>query len=395
MLAVAALTFAGVEGLQEVGTWDTISIGVLMLAGLLVGAASIERRGAVVLSLLTSWLALAGLEVGSRLWLPPPPSFPGPAVASLLFKPAAWDAGCSVLHAASVDDDVHVLRRVPPDAEARLRDRAALVVHVGDSMTFGEGVRDEETFPWLLDRRDPAVVHRNYGIWAVGVDFEYLLLQRVLAEHSPAMVVLHLYVGNDVYDIDRPYACCDAGPLLDYGTSGPTARCPKPHWRFPVTFRLSRSPPPYPLRVVANWSFAARHCAAALSRWASALEPGAAFISAEGEANESDWDHFAQILAQLRDDLAGKTQLVVVLLPARRALEAADPNGSASYIAGKRIEKITTALGIRTLDPWNVFVEAVKKDGSRKYFLDENNIHFTPEGNRLLADWLEKELFRR
>jgi len=79
-LAVSAFTFAGLEGFQEVGAWDTISIGALLLTGLLLGAAHIERRSAVAL-LLSSLLALAGLEVASRLWLPQPPSFPKPETA--------------------------------------------------------------------------------------------------------------------------------------------------------------------------------------------------------------------------------------------------------------------------------------------------------------------------
>jgi lysophospholipase L1-like esterase len=390
VLAIVLLTFAALEALPQLGAWDTISLGGLVAAGLLLGRARLDRGRAWVL-IATSVLALAGLEAAVRFWLPPPPHFPAPGEAALVFKPAAWDAGCLVLYGAgSVDDDVHVLRRSPPDSSAR-RHRP-LVVHLGDSMTFGEGVGDAEAFPALLHARHPTVVHRNYGVWAVGTDFQYLLLRRVLAEHSPAMVVLHIYVGNDIYDIDRPYACCDAGPLLEYGPDGPAPRCERAHWSFPLGFRLSRSPPPYPLRVATFWSYTARHAAAAFSRLVSQLEPGADYIRSAGEATESDWHHFTQILATMRDEIPDDVALVVDLLPSRQTLEADHPTISPSYRAAQRIAQITAELGIPTLDAWHVFADAVKRDGSRRYFRNEHDIHLTPEGHRLLADWLETQL---
>jgi hypothetical protein len=390
VFAIALLTLAAVEGVQHVGAWDVISVGALLAIGLLLGGARVDWESSSSL-VVSSVLALAILEATVRWWLPLPPRFPSPSEAALIFKPSVWDAGCSVLYgSASVENGVRALRH--GSASRHVRKDAPLVVHLGDSMTYGEGVSDEETFAALLDARQPAVMHRNYGVWAVGTDFEYLLLRRILAEQTPAMVVLHVYVGNDVYDIDRPYACCDAGPLLDYGPGGPTARCASARWSFPLTFRLSRSPPPYPLRVATSWSYTARHAAAAFSRLVSRLEPRADFIRTEGEAEESGWEHFAQILAQLRDELPANVDLIVDLLPNRQALEAADPTDLPSYRAGQRVAQITAKLGIRTLDAWDLLANAVKRDGSHRYFRDQNDIHFTPEGHRLVTDWLEMQL---
>ena len=387
--AVMALTLIATVELQQVGVWDTISIGVLLIVGLLLGCARIDRRGAFELAI-SSAFAIAVREAAVRWWLPHPRSFPSPDQAALVFEPAAWDAGCSVLYAANVDEDVHVLR--PVTSGAKERQHPPLVVHLGDSMTYGEGVKADETFAALLDARQRTVQHRNYGVWAVGTDFEFLLLQRILDLHSPALVVLHVYVGNDVYDIDRPYACCEAGPLLDYGPDGPIVRCEHAQWSLPVAFRLSRSPAPYPLRVATRWSYAARHIAAAFPQLMVGFEPRSDFVRSEGEAGDTGWDHFEQILAKLHDNMPPNADLVVDLLPVRSALEAADPTASPAYRAGRRIAKITEELGIRTLDSWDLFAKAVARDGSLRYFRDEHDIHFTPEGHRLLADWLEKEL---
>jgi hypothetical protein len=204
-----------------------------------------------------------------------------------------------------------------------------LVVHLGDSMTFGTGVDADEAFPALLDRRHPQTAHASYSVWAVGTDFEYLLLGKILAVHTPALVVLHVFLGNDVYEMDRPYECCDMGPLLDYPRSGPTARCSEPRWGFSVRAYLGRSPSPYPLRVATAWSASARYAAAAFSQFAFRFDRPPHLINAVGEASEDGWEHFTQVLAAMRDELATRgIPFVVSLLPTRFALENAAHGGA-------------------------------------------------------------------
>jgi hypothetical protein len=385
VLTAMLLTAVGVELLQEVGAWDVISIGALSIIGILLGAAGIDR--AVILTA-TSLLELAALEVAVRLLLPVPQLFPDPGTAAFIFNEPEWDKGCVALYAsANVDEDLHVLRRQPGDR------RAPLVVHLGDSMTFGDGVNAEETFSALLNARQGDVAHANYGVWAVGTDFEYLLLQRILAAHSPAMVVLHIYAGNDVYDIDRPYVCCDAGPLLDYREDGPAARCPTARWRHSLGYRLGSSPLPYALRVATGWSHGARHLATAFSRVVSWFAPYLDAIRTEGEADEQDWEHFTRILTRMRDELKDRDIVFVAdLLPTRQELDAADPATVRSHRVRERIAAIVARLGIRLVDPWEVLAAAVKRDGASKYFRGEHDIHLTPEGHRLLADWLATRL---
>jgi hypothetical protein len=157
--------------------------------------------------------------------------------------------------------------------------------------------------------------------------------------------------------------------------------------------RLGRSPPPYPLRVATGWSYAARHAAAAFSRFVLPLDLPGGFIRGEGEGTEQGWDHFARIVARMRDELRARDiELIVDLLPNRGALESADPPATSSYRTRRRAKEITSRLGIRTLDAWDLFAEALQRNGSRRYFRDEHDIHFTPEGHRLLADWLAAQL---
>ena len=53
---------------------------------------------------------------------------------------------------------------------------------------------------------------------------------------------------------------------------------------------------------------------------------------------------------------------------------------------------IAERRGIRTVDAWDVLADAVRGEGGSRYYL-EGDIHFTPEGHRLVADWLDEELF--
>jgi hypothetical protein len=184
------------------------------------------------------------------------------------------------------------------------------------------------------------------------------------------MVILNVYVGNDVSDIDRLYECCAGGPLLDYSSSGLTARCPEPHWGIALASRLGRSPPPYPLRVATAWSHAARLATAAFSRLTFRLDLPPNFISTEGQASEQGWDHFGRIVTQMRDELSARDVLfVVTLLPSRPGLEATDPQSAPSYRTRLRLAALTAQLGIATLDAWDLFADAVKRDGAARYFL--------------------------
>lgn len=263
---------------------------------------------------------------------------------------------------------------------------------LGDSMTFGWGLPEADAFPARLGELQPTVTHANYGVCSVGTDFEYLLLQQILADHAPAVVVLHVYVGNDVYDIDRPYECCAGRPLLDYSSTTLRAACDVPRWGFTLTARVSRSPPPYPLRAATAWSDAARHLSAAFSRATFQLDRSPNFVRSEGEASELGWTHFERIVREMRDQLRARgSDLMVNLLPDRRAIQSEQPLSSPSYKTRERIGALTAELGIRTLDAWDLFEEAIKRDGDERYFFP-GDIHFSPEGHRLLASWLAERL---
>jgi hypothetical protein len=101
-----------------------------------------------------------------------------------------------------------------PAAPAPGRRRVLLL---GDSITFGTGVDEAETFAERLGAVSPALLGVNLGVSGYGTDQELLLLEREGFAFRPDAVVLNVCVGNDAFD--------NALPVYLY--DGAT---PKPHF---------------------------------------------------------------------------------------------------------------------------------------------------------------------
>lgn len=88
-------------------------------------------------------------------------------------------------------------------------DGVGRVVMLGDSIAFGPGVDDTETFSHRLDSRasGPEVV--NLGVMGYGTDQELLKLEREGLAFVPDVVVLHFCLYNDFADNMLPQALYD------------------------------------------------------------------------------------------------------------------------------------------------------------------------------------------
>jgi len=74
------------------------------------------------------------------------------------------------------------------------------VVMLGDSITFGYGVRDGETFSAVLEALDPRREVVNLGVQGYGTDQELLKLEREGLAYAPDVVVLNVCLANDLLD---------------------------------------------------------------------------------------------------------------------------------------------------------------------------------------------------
>ncbi len=86
-------------------------------------------------------------------------------------------------------------------------DQAGLTyAFVGDSFTFSFGVNDSETFIQLLNSHDVNDNYFvNYGIPGYSTDQEYLLIKKKILYFSPDVVLLVVYLGNDLFDNELPF----------------------------------------------------------------------------------------------------------------------------------------------------------------------------------------------
>jgi len=93
-------------------------------------------------------------------------------------------------------------RELPP----RGAGGATRVVVIGDSIAFGYGVADEQTFTHLIDARDNGIDAANMGVQGFGPGQELLVLQRDGLRADPDIVVLALCLRNDFADAVLPVA---------------------------------------------------------------------------------------------------------------------------------------------------------------------------------------------
>mgnify|MGYP002152693847 FL=1 len=91
------------------------------------------------------------------------------------------------------------------------------VAIVGDSFTFGFGAGVGQTFPELLDQMDPDRAVMNFGVPGYSTNQEVLLIEEVLPAYKPDLVLLVVYLGNDIADNMRlfPLQLDNAKPYFE------------------------------------------------------------------------------------------------------------------------------------------------------------------------------------
>lgn len=162
-------------------------------------------------------LAVAGAECFARFWSP---DYLLRTRGLHVFSPTyGWTprAGASAVvegGAVTINPSGHRGREVP---FARRFDRERVVV-LGDSIAFGLGVSDDETFTHLLDVRDNGIAAVNLAVQGYGPDQELLVLLHEGLRYDPDVVALAFCAANDLADAMLPVSLYDG-------------RAPKPRFR--------------------------------------------------------------------------------------------------------------------------------------------------------------------
>lgn len=403
---VGGLSLLAASTSLRVGVWDGALMAILLLLGVLGGG--ITRFAGAWREVLTVLAGGVGglllIEVGVRLFLPPPPSVPPPESAHFFIPrvdlvrpvPAHGDHVFTPRHL--VDACAYLYpERYPDHWQDRVGRRprgvpaTGAVLHLGDSMTMGLGVSIDQAFPAVLESRQPELIHLNGAMASMSLDYEFVIARHWL-DRSPwpvKLVVLNLFY-NDPLEIDQAMPCCDEQPLLTYPGDRVQERCPQPVW--PAGYGASPawlarySAPPYPLRVATAISSAARY----LDAWLVSLTP---FAPPPPEGERDPWGHFEAVFRALRDDLkARQVPLVAVLMPIRGVLEGRLPGGIDAVGINRQLGALARDLGVPVLEAAEAFPASGGADDISRYFLGRDDIHLSAEGHLRLAAWLEPRL---
>lgn len=373
----------------RIGMWD------LVLAGLCLGlgvAATLHERLRVELRTLalgtvSVLVATILLEGATRLLLPMPPACPPPRSAALvLVRALNLPNGHPMFEEGLFPPDFP--RLLGYRMKGRNPDRK-VVLHVGDSMVHGAGVRSVEAFPERLDGLDPGIGHMNGGVSGAAFDYYYLLTRTWVRQVPTVLVVWHVF-GNDQTETDAPYALCANGPLLRWEAGRPVPLCPDAPVRDDAAGRpWVISPAPYVLRVLTGHSFLARHLFSVVWRLQGGMNDA---VSMETKAA-----HAEALVATMRDELkALGIPFLLTALPARGDLgERGEADLASAYERNRFVSGIAERQGVPFLDSLDYFLGEVRRDGAETIFLVEpaGDPHLNPEGHARYARWLLDRLY--
>jgi lysophospholipase L1-like esterase len=316
--------------------------------------------------------AEAGLRWGRPTFLEGRP-VASPVVYSSLY---GWELRRSWrgldLSGAPITLDGEGRRVTPRPAPGRAARR---VVMLGDSIAFGTGVGDRQTFAHRLVELDPGLEVANLAVPGYGTDQALLRLEHEAARLRPEVVVLHFCVANDFVDNTLPYFLYDPRRPKPFFTleSGELTRHDA-HLRLPWRVRLASALREHSFLINALSAGGPRADALEEGHWQQrekralrGLEAAAALTAREIE----------------RLDAVSRgcgARLVVLVHPDRAAFEGESDLAERALAA---------ARGVRALDLRHEYLALDL--GFRDVALDGVG-HLTPRGHELVARALHREI---
>ena len=391
-----------IRQLDDVGFWDLLGLAGGFAAGAVLVMALPEgrvRRG-VTGVLGGTLVGIALVEIVARVVLPAPQAVPSPRQARWSVPMTNRDAPCNLMYASAHEVEQQLSEGRP--------DRPA-VLHIGDSLVAGVGVRREETFVADLGVAQPGVRHVNLGAAGAGPEAYLVTLNRWTAARPGRLAVVYVFTGNDLEDLGAPSLCCEGGPLLRSVAGRLEPRCPSPRWSIPPMMHAVTSPPPFALRALAG-SLRVADALMRLTVWAqqSFGRRGLGSLARGRPPTQGgEWEQLTPVLRALHATAAARrTPLLVVVLPSRATLERSlgrTPEGKDYWgdlprgrEAQQRVVDLSRAAGIDTLDAWDPVRAAFEREGpplfAREY---PGDVHFSALGHRVFTAWLRSALEAR
>ncbi|MDP7458267.1 MAG: hypothetical protein QGH47_06075, partial [Candidatus Woesearchaeota archaeon] len=85
-------------------------------------------------------------------------------------------------------------------SEYQQENQNKVIVVFGDSFVEGYGVNNNEMFTHRLDQQLKDISVYPFGVSTFGTAQSYLMMENIIPEYKPEIVVLALFLGNDIWD---------------------------------------------------------------------------------------------------------------------------------------------------------------------------------------------------
>jgi lysophospholipase L1-like esterase len=299
------------------------------------------------------------------------------------------------------------------------------ILFLGDSFTEGYSVNEEMLFTNVLQRKLEEEFHTNMfqiingGTTGYSTDQEYLFFKHEGGKYSPDLVIIMMYY-NDIYYNIKPYYLEFPKPLLDFSNGGiAPVNTPLPQKKDWLGGRQTEGIGRY-LIGIKSWvrrlslyeflRYRIRQIPA-LSHFLQRVgimteerlcpgelphEFGVFFKEPLPEIDKA-WDATQIILRNLKRRCKDQQiQLAVFMIPdrfqignhffnlLRKRYPSIHEESWDNHLPNRKMESICRQLGIDFIDPLETFVSS----GKSQSLYYPNDGHFTPDGNRLVADIL-------
>ena len=258
------------------------------------------------------------------------------------------------------------------------------IVFLGDSNTFGYGIREGERFSDLLSKGAPAGTEIvNLGVFGYGTDQEAIHLERNALRFAPDMVVLAVSAGD----------LSDVMSSVNAGAAKPFCRISRGR------FTINNIPVPPSTPLLSNRSLKSRfkvalyrhsHLFRFMLGRVLALNPYMTDTVREMNEGEGFTVMVEIIKGMERVCREGRIAFKVLLISHGEWIEGLKRDRSAQIGYYGALKQALTAAGIEVIDPTDDFAAWQ----GEPLFFPQDKVHLTPAGNALVAGILARGIVR-
>jgi hypothetical protein len=263
------------------------------------------------------------------------------------------------------------------------------------TLIFGDSFSAEPN-GWVVKLRDldTNTTYFNASIPGVGLETFRLIAEDRLEEVKPSRVIIQLYVGNDLYDYEKPVNWSELSVLRNlYWSMGSNFRV--------LTYLNYKSGQFFTNSISTGSKLEDSFSVSNYSRRTKLyIDADSAFpvsaINLEGKSSET-FNEMVEVLNQISQILNDDTELSVLVIPHCTQVHQKYRNRFISLgcdlselkIKGSLWSKKLKDKGFNVLDPLAVFKKE-EEQGEELYF--QNDPHLNSKGQKVLSSYILKQL---